>query len=431
MILRLSEPFSRGLVVLVAITIAAPLSYYSVRMAWAVFEAELETADGFKKAVDLEPSNPDYWYRLGHFEQFNFEQPDSSRAKRYFQRAIALNPVYSNAWLDLGTNYELDGNVKAAGEAFLRAKLSYPSSAEVSWRYGNFLLRQGDLPTAYPELRRAVVLEPHLAGAAFSRCYHANPDIDAILNQALPADPAVYIDILGEAARSKQLAVAQTVWDRLLWMHPHLKFQDFDPLVSQLVAAGRPSEARQVWDKGVATMTLPALQRAADSVVWDPSFESGAGGYFFSWRYQPLTQGVQLSLDPTQKHSGSQSLRLTFDGKHNQNLELACTMVNVEPNTTYHLSGWIRTQELTTNSGIGFRIRSVGGLASSMSQTPEIHGTNPWTSVDMPWTAGPQVYQASICIMREPSDTPNMNISGTGWVDDVNLVPQSAEPRKP
>ena len=49
----------------------------------------------------------------------------------------------------------------------------------------------------------------------------------------------------------------------------------------------------------------------------------------------------------------------------------------------------------------------------------------------MPWTAGPQVHQASICIMREPSDTPNMNISGTAWVDDVNLVPQSAEPRKP
>ena len=49
----------------------------------------------------------------------------------------------------------------------------------------------------------------------------------------------------------------------------------------------------------------------------------------------------------------------------------------------------------------------------------------------MPWTAGPKVHQAAICIMREPSDTPNTNISGTAWVDDVNLVPQSAEPRKP
>jgi tetratricopeptide (TPR) repeat protein len=429
MILRVSESLSRALVVLVAIAIAAPLSYYSVRMARAAYEAERETADGFRKAVHLEPSNPNYWYWLGHFEQFNLGQPDSSRAEFYFQRAVALNPVYTNAWLDLGTNYESDGNTKAAREAFLRAKLSYPSSAEVSWRYGNFLLREGDLPIAYAEIRRAVQAEPHRAASAFSRCYRANPDIDAILNQALPAEPAVYVDVLGEAAQSKQLAVARIVWRRLLLLHPHLHFQDFDPFVSQLFATGQSTDARQVWDEGVATMTLPALQQAKDSLVWDPSFESGAEGYLFSWRYQPVTQGVQILLDPKQKHSGSQSLRLTFDGKHNQNLEPACTVVNVDPKNAYHFSGWVRTQDLTTNSGIGFRIHSVGGPAPSINQTSEIHDTTPWTSLEMTWMAGPQVHQASICIMREPSDTPNMNISGTAWVDDVNLVPQSAEPR--
>jgi tetratricopeptide (TPR) repeat protein len=431
MILRVSEPLSRALVVLVAIAIAAPLPYFSVRMAWAAYEAELETADGFKKAVDLEPSNPDYWYRLGHFEQFNFEQPDSSLAELYFHRAVALNPVHTNAWLNLGTNYESEGNTKAAREAFLRAKLSYPSSAEVSWRYGNFLLREGDLPTAYSELQLAVRLDPHFAAAAFSRCYRANPDIDAILNQALTAEPGVYVDVLGEAARSKQLAVAKTVWDRLLLMHPRLHFQDFDSYVSELLAAGRATDARRVWDEGVATMTLPSLGQVKDSVVWDPSFESGAEGYFFSWRYQTLTQGLQISLDPTQKHSGSQSLRLTFDGKHNLNLEAACTTVNVEPSTRYHFSGWIRTKELTTNSGIGFRVYSIGDPTASVNQTSEIHGTSSWTSVDMSWTAGLKAHQARICIMREPSDTPNANISGTAWVDDVNLVPQSAEPRKP
>jgi hypothetical protein len=431
MILRVSESLSRALVVLVAIAVAAPLSYYSVRMAWAASEAERETRDGFRKAVDLEPSNPDYWVRFGHFEQFNLEQPDSSRAELYSQRAVALNPVSTNAWLDLGTNYELEGNTKAAREAFLRAKLSHPSSAEVSWRYGNFLLREGDLPTAYAELQLAVRLDQHFAATAFSRSYRANPDIDVILKQVLPAVPDVYVDVLGEATGAKQLSVAQAVWKRLLLMHPHLHFPDFDPFVVQLLAAGQTAEARRVWDEGVATMTLSVLEQPKASVVWDPSFESGVEGYSYSWRYQPLTQGMQISLNPTEKHSGIQSLRLTFDNKHNPNLEAACTMVNVEPNTAYHFSGWVRTQDLTTNSGIGFRIHSVGGPAPGINQTSEIHDTNPWTSLEMTWTAGPQVRQASICIMREPSDTPNANISGTAWVDDVNLVPQLAEPRKP
>ena len=431
MILRISESLSRLLIVLAAIAIAAPLSYYSVRTAVAANAAEQETEKGLETAIRLEPYNPRYWYRFGHYLQFSLDAKESSRPEFYFRKAVALNPLDTGAWLDLGASYELEGDTNAANQAFLQAEHSYPSSAEVSWRYGNFLLRQGELPTAYAKLRRAVLLDPSRAAVAFSRCYRADPDIDAILNQALPVEPAVYVGVLAEAARSKQLGVAQTVWERLLLMHPHLHFRDFDPFVSELLAAGQASEARRVWGEGVATMTLPALEQTKDSAVWDPSFESGAGGYFFSWRYQPNTQGVRVSLDRAQKHSGSQSLRLTFDGKHNENLEPACTMVNVEPNTAYHFSGWVRTQELTTNSGIGFRIHSAGGPSSGIDQTREIHGTAPWTLVEMDWTAGPKVHQASVCIMREPSDTPNTNISGSAWVDDINLVPGSAEPSNP
>ena len=228
MILRFAEPLSRALVVLVAIAIAVPLTYFSVRMAVAASAAEKETEKGLDTAIRLEPDNPDYWYRFGHFQQFNLEEPDSALAEFYFRRATKLNPLSTDAWLDLGTSYELNGRTKDAREAFLRAKLSYPSSAEVSWRYGNFLLRAGDLPTAYAELQLAVRLDPHRAATAFSRCYRANPDIDAILKQVLPEEPGVYVDVLHEAIRSKQLAVAQTVWERLLRMHPHLHFQDFE-----------------------------------------------------------------------------------------------------------------------------------------------------------------------------------------------------------
>jgi Tetratricopeptide repeat len=431
MILRVSESLSRALVIVVAILIAAPLSYYSLRMARAAYAADLETAKGLSKAKELEPYNPEYWYRLGHFQQFSLEEPDAALAEFCFRRAIALNPLHTDAWLDLGTSYELEGNAQAARQAFLRAKISYPSSAEVAWRYGNFLLRQGDLPTAYAELRLALRLDPRRAATAFSRCYRANPDIDAILNQVLPAEPVVYVDVLAETSRSNQLALAQTVWERLLAMRPHLHFQDFDPFAYQLWASGQFDEARRVWDQGVATMTLPPLQQPKASVVWDPSFESGAVRHLFAWNYQPLARGVQISLDPLQKVSGSQSLRLTFDGQHNENLEPACTQVNIQPNTPYHFSGWVRTKDVTTNSGVGFRVRFIDDAKSSPNQTSEIHGTAPWTNLEMSLAPAPKVRRATVCIMREPSNTPNANISGTAWVDDVNLVPQSAEPRKP
>ncbi len=436
MILRLSDSLSRGLLVVVASVIGLWLCFFSVRAAIARYGSEGTTAKRLELAVRLEPGNPAYWYALGRFEQYNLEQPDASAAREAYRRAIALNPLDTEAWLDLGTAYELDGDVAEARQAYLEAKKSYPTSAEVSWRYGNFLLRQGDQAPAYAELRRAVEADPRRAAAAFSRAYRANPNIDEIVTSVLPEKPNVYVDVINEATSEKQLDVAQAVWARLIDLHPRLSNRDVEGLASELLRVGEPEEARKVWDQGVATMNLPPLLQLPDSVVWDPSFESESkgysfNGYSFAWHFQPIVQGVNIYLDKTEKVSGRQSLRLTFDGKHNPNLQAACTDAVVQPNTIYHFSGWIKTEGITSDQGVGFRLRAIEDPKSPVLNTREIHGTNPWTLLEATWTAGPDIHRIHICVTRDPSENPEVRISGSAWVDDVNLVPESAEHRKP
>lgn len=431
MILRLSDSLSRGLLVVAALLVGLWLSFFAIRSAIARYGAEGETARRLKLAVRLEPDNPSYWYLLGRYQQYNLEEPDSTQARHSYQRAIALNPLDTDAWLDLATDSELDGKNEEAREAYLRARKSYPASADVSWRYGNFLLRQGDQAAAYAELRRAIEADPRRAAAAFTRAYRANPDIDQILSQLLPAKQSVYVDVIQEAASAKHLAVAKTVWAKLITLHPHLEIREIDRLVSELLLAGEFTEARRVWDQGVATMNLPPLLQPQDSLVWDPSFESNINGYSFGWHFQPITQGVSIDLDTAVKLSGSQSLRLSFDGKHNPNLLAACAISVVQPASTYHFSAWIKTTEITTDQGIGFRLRSAEDYKIPAVDTREVLGTNPWTLVDQTWTAGPATHRVQICVVRDPSDNPDVRISGTAWVDDVNLVPQPAERHKP
>jgi tetratricopeptide (TPR) repeat protein len=431
MILRLSDSPSRGLVVVATLLVGLWLSFFSIRSAIARHGSEGNTAKQLELAVRLEPGNPEYWYSLGRYQQYNLEQPDSALAQQDFQKTIALNPLATNAWLDLGTSYELEGKSAEAQEAYLQAKKSYPTSADVSWRYGNFLLREGDQAQAYAELRRAIEADPKRATAAFSRAYRANLDIDEILSQLLPANQGVYTDVIAEASGENQLAVAKIVWARLLTLHPHLAILEVDQLVSKLLLAGEFSEARRVWDQGVATMDLPPLLQPQGSVVWDPSFESGVNGSAFSWMFQPIAQGVSISLDKTERHAGNQSLRLSFDGKHNPNLEAACTLAVVEPNTTYHFSGWIKTKDVMTEQGVGFRIHSYGNSEAPVVNTKQIYGNNPFTVIEQPWTAGPDIHRVKICVTREPSDDPAVRISGTAWVDDVNLMPQPTEHHKP
>ena len=431
MILRLPNSRSRALVVLAALLVALWLSSFGMRSAIARYGAEGESLKRLELAVRLEPSNPDYWYRLGRYQQYNLDNPNSTLAENAYRKAIALNPLATNAWLDLATAYELEGKSIEARKAYLEAKKSYPTSGDVAWRYGNFLLRQGQLDEAYMEMRRAIAADPHLAASAFSRAYRADPDIDRIMEKLLPPQQAAYVEMINEAVSEQQLAVSQTLWSRLLFLHPRLTMRDFERLVAGLLSSGDDGEARRAWDQGVATMNLPALLEPQGSLVWDPSFESGIAGYSFAWQFKPIVQGVSIGLDREEKHSGAQSLRLSFDGEHNPDLEAACTLTVVRPATTYGFSGWMKTKNITTEFGVGFRLHLEGASGGSIVDTKQLYGTNAFTRIDQTLTTGPDTRRVEICVIREASDKPGLRISGTAWVDDVNLVPEPAERSKP
>jgi tetratricopeptide (TPR) repeat protein len=431
MIVRLSDSLSRGLMVAAALVVALWLCFFGIRAALARYWFEEENVKLLSRAVGLEPGNPEYWYFLGRYQQYNLEQPDPARAEQSYRRALELNPYNTDAWLDLGTAYELDGKIPDARMAYLQAQKSYPVSAEVAWRYGNFLLRQGEQAEAYKELRKAVDADPARAAAAYSRAYRTNPHIEELLDKLLPPKPAVYTGVIWEALGDKQLAVAKTVWARLIALRPRLELDNVDTFVGALLADGEYTEAWQAWQQGTATMNLPPLLQLRSSVVWDPSFETDVNGSTFSWKYPSVSQGVTIGLDRTEKLSGNQSLQLSFDGQHDPNLETPCTQVIVQPDTTYRFSGWIKTQGLTSDQGIGFRIGAIDPAAGNIVNTKQIFGTNPWLFVEETWTSGHDAHRARICVTRDASDNPNTRISGLAWIDDVNLLPEPAEHHKP
>jgi len=166
------------------------------------------------------------------------------------------------------------------------------------------------------------------------------------------------------------------------------------------------------------------LSDPADSVLWNGGFESGFHNSGYAWFYDNNTRGVEIQLDSREKHSGSQSLRLTFDGKSDINFAEVCHVVPVTPLGLYKFSAWIRTRDLTTDQGLRFRIQSMG-VGGAPAYTPEVHGTQPWTEVEIPWSADAGANEAQVCIVRFPSDQPDNRIRGAAWVDDVSLVPQS------
>jgi hypothetical protein len=429
--MRLSSNAGRAALLAACLAVASILSYFSIRNARAVHFAALQTAEGYERAARLEPADPRNWYLLGRYWQYNLEDPDAQRAIRFYLSALSLNPLSSDAWMDLATAYESEFNLVAARDAFLHAKTVYPLSAEVSWRYGNFLLRQGELDPAFTEMRHAVEADPMRAAEAFSRSLQAGSSIETALDRILPPVAEAYIDVIRDQIADRHTANALKVWDRLASLHPRISLYDSFPLVGALSAEIRIAEASRVWDQAVLFSGLADLQSPPGAVLWDGGFESGVTGGGFSWLLSGGIGDVQIGFDTQEKHSGNRSLRLIFDGKSNVNFAGVCHFVPVRPSTSYRFSAWVKTRSLTTDQGIRFQLHSLGTRDTSSALTPGLHGTAPWTFIDLPWTSGKDVQQLQVCLVRFPSDEAQGKIQGTVWVDDVALVLQPAEHTKP
>src|ERR1700686_677056 len=206
----------RGALVGVALAMAAYLSYFSVQTARARYYTETQTLQGFERATQIEPDDARNWYLLGRYLQYSFEDANPQRAISSYRKSLEIDPLATATWLELAATFESEGNDVAARNAFLNAKKTYPLSAEVSWRYGNFLLRQGELEPAFAEIRRSVEADPGRAAEAFSRCLSVEPDADVILERVLPAKSEIYMAVIADLAQDRQIDNVLKVWNRIV-----------------------------------------------------------------------------------------------------------------------------------------------------------------------------------------------------------------------
>ena len=435
MVLLFPNAAARFALIFVAFVLATALGYSSIRNAMAAQQSGLETRSGYERATHLEPDNAETWFLLGRYWQYNLEEPDTPRAIQAYRTSLALDPRAADTWLDLATAFELQGDAPAARASFQQAKRVYPQSAEVAWRYGNFLLRQDELPSAFAEIRQSVVLDPKRAAEAFSRCWRLDPDIQKILDDVLPPSATVYLDAIRELDADAAIDPALAVWDRLNALHPQLPLSDVILFTDSLIQAHRIDDARRVWNQAAALSTAPGTAPPATdppgSALWDGGFETGITGGGFAWSIAPPPPGAQVTIDANEKHSGQHSLRLGFDGSRNVNFSGVCHLAQVQPGATYRFSAWVRTQDLTTDQGIRLRLDWLENSRPAFAETPEMHGTQPWKQFTLPWTAPAGVQQLRVCVTRHPSDDFGSRIHGAAWIDDVSLIPEPSAPPTP
>jgi tetratricopeptide (TPR) repeat protein len=417
-----ANPAVRRTAAVIAILAAVWFCFAGGRHALASHYAASSNPTNWELAARIEPGNPETWYKLGRFREVDFDNPDVPLAISYYQRAIQLNPRSPYYKLDLAGALELVGNNTDADKYFRAAQSAYPISAEVSWRYGNFLLRQGRLPEAYAEIHRAALVDPSLIASAVAQVWHSNPDVHILLDQVLPDTAEAYSQALGFLANAQEPTAALEVWNRLIAKDPRPDWKWVFMLTDMLVSQGKFDEAGTVWHEATARDAGSASPYSGNSLVYDGGFEKDISGGGFGWQ-QRDAMGADFDFDTDVKHSGSRSARLTFEGTDNLYYNGLFQYVLVSPVTRYRFQGFMRTEKISTESGMRFEILDPKDEKHLDVITPNETGNLPWTMEQTDFTTGPNTRLILVRLVRNPSGRLDNKLRGTVWIDDVTLVP--------
>jgi len=261
---------------------------------------------------------------------------------------------------------------------------------------------------------------------AISRTWRSSEDIDALLNQMLPADADAYLQALDFFASSHRAEPGLAVWNRLLGLRQPIVLSRTFPFFEELIREDRGEDARRIWPEAVTAAGRPYVEPRDHSLIWNGDFVADFANGGLEWRWVPFP-GVSIDFDAEPAPNGSRAVRLDFNGGSNLTLGAPWQYVPVEPGRSYHFHAYMRTQEITTESGMRFWITDPNHPDALNVLTDNFTGSHGWTAVDADLTTRPETHFLVVRLLRNPSRLFDNKLGGAVWIAGVSLVPSSGE----
>lgn len=370
------------------------------------------------KATRTVPSNPDPFYRLGLFYQWDIRHIDLRESLNYLKKAIERNPLEQNYWLNLAKVFQRMGENKASERALENAILVFPASYQGRWVTGNLLLQQGTLEKAIPHFSYILAHYPNQSHVVYDVLVRVVNDSDFILERLVPKDSASFKQYLSYLYEAGDKDSAQKAWQKRDSFAYQPDRNETLRHIEFLISRGELNEAFLIWKA--------RLQEEGLSIPSDGNLMTNGGfekekilGGGFDWKIEKIP-GTDISFDPSTTFEGKRSLKIIFSGKENVDFAHVYQFVPLKPNTEYMLKANMKTKEVTTKSGLKIEISGVGPAFYKASET--LIGDNDWRELLVAFWTPAQSQGGLVRIRRDRTDKFDRYISGTVWIDNVSLT---------
>jgi hypothetical protein len=318
-------------------------AYWAIRLAWADHLSREGTPESISRAVNLVPNNAEYRSRRAGLP--------GRLAMKDLEAAVALNPMDAKAWMDLGLQAEIAGDLSRAERCLLQAARVDKGYAP-RWTLANYYFRLQDEPNFWRWARQAAEMSYITPTALYRLCWRMTTDPDTILRKAIPDQPARLAQYLSFLLAENRLGAATPVAERIL---PHDGEKDSALLLAcsdRLLAAGDVSGSLLVWNSMIRAGLLPysPLDPAHGASLTNGGFTAPPTSVGFDWRIHSFP-GVEITPS-----ASPPALRITFSGRQPESCEILHQFVPLLPDRRYLVRFLYETSTSQTDTGLRWRI---------------------------------------------------------------------------
>lgn len=338
-----------------------------------------------------------------------------------FEEALRRDPAYPYRWCDVGAALLAAGDTAKARECFSRGVERGPNSPPILMRAARFSLDTRDKRQALQYMSKILQMTPAYDQQIFRSYTRAAFPAEEVLHYGLPEDRravqsyleyALSLPTLEHAEKSWNWAVSRSFADDRLagrYLDTLLKHREYD-------------KAAQAWARFAGTRRADYLN---PNVLYNGDFEEELTATPLDWNTTE-SEHVQAARDSTVAHSGKWSLQFIFDGKANVSYNSISQLAVVRPGR-YRFEAYVKTEAITTDQGLAFRIFAPESPGRLDVKTQQISGTNDWIKIENAFVVPAATKLIKLEVIRQPTWKFDDKISGTAWIDSLQIVPFQRE----
>ncbi len=383
-----------------------------------------------RRAVALDPANPELQHWLGLVYLYASQEPNPAEGLNHLRRATELNPYKPFYWSDLASACESIDDRACADGAFERALNLSPMTPRLHWLTAHYYLRTDRPETARLHFHRLLELSPNYAWPTFRLCLQAWGDPEVIWQKVLPDNPSLKVAYVNFLSAQGEADFAYRVWAQTVVQNgahaSPLPLALAEPYLDRLLDLGRNREAFSVWQdlQRLGIVEKPAAGDQ-DNLVFNGDFEQVPLNAGFDWRYREAPYPSLDFLDPA-AYQGVRCLRLDFTVKRNEDYEPVYQIVPVVPHQEYLLMAYVRSENITSDSGPRLRVMDIVCPDCLNVSSETTVGTTLWHVVSLRFSTGAPTQFVRLSVWRPRSRTFPTEITGSFWLDAVSLKPVSS-----